>query len=650
MYGSSQKITHLFRCKTKNAKQLVIIQDKLKTGLKEYNLKNSCIIFIINILLFVLCGCFNKQHNTPYSLKNKDCISSENNTAPPYTNPDPFIKQNTQPKKSSVPQPFDQSKNNICYSTDGSIKQNNKPVKNFKTSEKIQAVLDEALDYCQVAQEFWQKGELENAVESLDKAYSLILSINASGNPELLQQKEDLRYMISKRILEIYASRNIVANGNYNEIPITINKYVQSEINKFTKNEKKFFIASYKRSGMYRKFIVSALKKAGLPEELSWLPLIESGFKVNALSKARALGLWQFIPSTGYKFGLKRNMFIDERLDPYKSTMAAIKYLKALHNIFGDWATVLAAYNCGENRVLRIIRNQNINYLDNFWDLYERLPRETSRYVPRFLATLEIVGNPSKYNLDSIAVCEPFEHETVTIAKQIHLKNIAKTLNVSQKILKAINPELRYSILPSDDYRLKVPPGKGSIVLAKLNDIPVSYPPRKSYIYHKIRRGETLSTIARKYHTSSKRIARANNLNKHNLILAGKTLKIPRRGTITQRPLKYNKQKSKHTSTHLVKSGDSLWIIAKYYGTTTKKIYKINNLSSTKLHIGQVLKIPKMKKLKISRENLAKYQVKNGDSPFTIAKAHNMSLERFLSINNLVPRSKIYPAQILYLE
>ena len=622
----------------------------MKTGLKEYNLKNSCIIFIISILLFSLCGCFNKLHNTPYSVKNKDCISSENNSVPPYTNPDPSIKQDTQHKKISTSQPCDKSKNNICYSTDSSIKQDNKPVKNFKASEKIQTVLDEALDYCQVAQEFWQKGELENAIESLDKAYSLILSKNPSGNPELLQQKEDLRYMISKRILEIYASRNIVVNGNHNEIPIIINKYVQSEINKFTKHEKKFFIASYKRSGMYRKFIVSALKNAGLPEELSWLPLIESGFKVNALSKARALGLWQFIPSTGYKFGLKRNLFIDERLDPYKSTMAAIEYLKELHNIFGDWATVLAAYNCGENRVLKIIRNQNINYLDNFWDLYERLPRETSRYVPRFLATLEIVGNPAKYNLDSIAACEPLEYETVTIAKQIHLKNIAKTLKVSQKKIKALNPELRYSILPGDDYRLNVPPGKGSTLLAKLNDIPVSYPPRRSYIYHKIRRGETLLTIAGKYNTSSKRIARANNLNKYNLIIAGKTLKIPRRGTRIQRPLKYNKQKNKHTSTHLVKSGDSLWIIAKYYGTTTKKLYAVNNLSSTKLHIGQVLKIPGTKKLRILRENLTKYQVKNGDSPFTIAKAHKMSLKRFLSINNLVPRSKIYPAQILYIE
>jgi membrane-bound lytic murein transglycosylase D len=260
--------------------------------------------------------------------------------------------------------------------------------------EKIQPVLDEALDFCQASQDFWQQGDLDNALEALDHAYSLILGIHEDNTPKLIQQKEDLRFMIAKRILEIYASRNIVVNGNHNAIPLIVNKHVQNEINRFAQGaEKKFFIASYKRSGKYRPQIVSALKAAGLPEELSWLPLIESGFKVNALSKARALGLWQFIPSTGYKFGLNRDKYIDERIDPVKSTLAAIAYLKELHQIFGDWSTVLAAYNCGEGQVLRVIRSQNINYLDNFWDLYERLPLETARYVPRFIATLYIINH-----------------------------------------------------------------------------------------------------------------------------------------------------------------------------------------------------------------------------------------------------------------
>jgi len=226
-----------------------------------------------------------------------------------------------------------------------------KKQKNITTQSKI----DHALELCQTAQTLWEKGELENALEELDKAYSTILELDTEDNPEFNQQKEDMRYMISKRILEIYASRNIVVNGKYNAIPITMNKYVKQQIAQLTGPDRQFLIQSIRRAGRYRPFIAAEMKKAGLPEELSWLPLIESGFKIRALSKSRALGLWQFIPSTGYKFGLNRNYYIDERLDPVKSTKAAIAYFKELHKIFGDWSTVLAAYNCGEGRVLRII-------------------------------------------------------------------------------------------------------------------------------------------------------------------------------------------------------------------------------------------------------------------------------------------------------
>jgi len=245
-----------------------------------------------------------------------------------------------------------------------------------KISDRMQPILDQALDLCQASQEFWQKGELENALGALDQAYSLILEVETHDVPKLIQQKEDLRFMISKRILEIHASRTTVVNGKHNAIPLTLNKYVQKEIDRFTSGrEIDFFVESYKRSGKYRPQILKELKKAGLPAELSWLPLIESGYKANALSRARALGLWQFISSTGYKFGLKRDKYIDERLDFEKSTIAATQYLNELHQIFGDWTTALAAYNCGEGKVLRVIRSQNINYLDNFWDLYELLPR-----------------------------------------------------------------------------------------------------------------------------------------------------------------------------------------------------------------------------------------------------------------------------------
>lgn len=517
-------------------------------------------------------------------------------------------------------------------------------------SRKDQPALDEALELCQVSQEFWQKGELENAVDALDQAYALILHVDTTDLPKLIQQKEDLRFMISKRILEIYASRNIVVNGNHNAIPLVLNNHVQAEIKLFTSGkERYFFIESYRRSGRYRYQIVAALTKAGLPEELSWLPLIESGFKVNALSRSRALGLWQFIPSTGYKFGLKRDKFIDERMDPVKSTQAAIDYLKELHGIFGDWSTVLAAYNCGEGKVLQVIRNQNINYLDNFWDLYERLPRETARYVPRFLATLHILNNPEKYGMNDLMLEPPLEYESVTISKQMHLKDIARSIGVSETQLKELNPELRYKITPQDNYSLKVPPNHGDVLLAGLDKIPVTSPPQRAFLYHRVKSGETLSVIARRYRTSVRGIMHANNLKRSNFIVAGRLLKIPQRGYVYPQPEPVETQNGQALS-HEVKQGDSLWIIAKQYGTTTKKIQELNHLTTTDLYKGQVLTIFPAQKDQPHKQDLNTYEVKAGDSPFLIARRHNMTLERFLSLNDLWHGSTIYPGQVVYIE
>ena len=509
--------------------------------------------------------------------------------------------------------------------------------------------LDEALDFCEVAQEHWQKGDLEAALEALDKAYALIITVDPESADKLVQQKEDLRFLISKRILEIYASRNIVVSGNHNAIPREINRNVQKEINLFTGPEKQFFIASYRRSGKYRPMILAKLKAAGMPPELSWLPLIESGFKVQALSRARALGLWQFIPSTGYKFGLKRNQYIDERIDFEKATDAAIAYLKELHGMFGDWSTVLAAYNCGEGRVLHVIRTQNINYLDDFWDLYGRLPFETARYVPRFLAALQIIEHMDKYGLSDVHPDPPLEFERVDVNRQVHLKDLAAALDSPLTILKDLNPELRYNVLPPEKYSLRVPVGKGAPLLAAIETVPRSAPPRPAYAYHRVRRGETLSTIARRYHTSVRKIMWANNLRRSGYIVIGQKLKIPRRGMVVakSRPASHTAKSTTWNGRHVVKRGDSLWIIAKRYNTTTKKIQEMNRLRSTMLSINQVLRVPVPGKTASAKagNGPGTYSVKRGESPYLIARKHNMSLNHFLRLNNMTARSTIYPGQ-----
>jgi membrane-bound lytic murein transglycosylase D len=399
-------------------------------------------------------------------------------------------------------------------------------------SEQItQNILDTALELTESAQELWSRGDTEKAIENLDNAYLLIAKVTAENGPRFTQQKEDLRFMISKRITEIYTSRLTKVNGTHREIPLVVNEHVEREIQSFQTVEREFFLESYKRSGMYREEMAKALRDAGLPEDISWLPLIESGFKPKAYSRSRALGLWQFIPSTGYKFGLKRNDWVDERLSPPKATEAAIAYLKELHQVFGDWATVLAAYNCGEGNVLRVIRDQKIDYLDNFWDLYGRLPRETARYYPRFLAVLLIIKDPAKYGFTLDEPDKPLACETVTIEKQVHLPKVAEKLDVTVEELTMLNPELRREATPPTAYTLNVPVGKSEVLLANLDSIPKYTPPKLAYVYHRVRRGETLSLIAMRYRTSVTRIVETNRLKGERMIRVGQKLKIPLRGT-----------------------------------------------------------------------------------------------------------------------
>ena len=243
-----------------------------------------------------------------------------------------------------------------------------------------------------------------------------------------------------------------------------MNAEVEKALNLFKGPERAFFLQAYRRSGRYRPGIVKALRRAGLPETFSWLPLIESGFSPTFMSHARALGLWQFIAATGYKCGLKRNRWVDERMNPDKSTRAAMFNLARLYHVFGDWMTVLAAHYCGEGRVLRTIDNHQIDYRNDFRALYAKLPKTTAFNIPRFLAVLQIVKDPATHGFALPAPEPEIRCDIVTVHKQLHLKTLAQFFDVDSAELKALNPDLLQEVTPDGPYDLRVREGKGNIL------------------------------------------------------------------------------------------------------------------------------------------------------------------------------------------
>lgn len=515
--------------------------------------------------------------------------------------------------------------------------------------DRNQALLDAALEKCEQADHFFEQGKSDEAIETLDKAYIMVLEVSRDADEAILQQREDLRFSITKQITKIYTSRFNAANGYNKAIPLVMNAEVKQAIQAFQGPLREFFMQAYGRSGKYRPMIVKELRAEGMPEEISWLPLIESGYKLRALSTARALGMWQFIASTGYKFGLERNAWIDERMDPQKSTRAAIAYLKELHDMFGDWSTAIAAYNCGEGAVLRVIRSQNVNYLDNFWDLYRRLPRETASYFPRFLAVLHIVSSPKKYGFTLPAPDRALAFEEIAIERQVHLKTIADSIGVSVEVLRELNPDLRRNVTPTASYQLKVPRGKARVMTARLPDIPVWVAPKPAYVVHKVRSGDCLSSLAAKYRTSVKAIMVMNGLKRTTLLRIGMRLKIPTgrtAATASVREPVHSKVIRDNLTEYVVQEGDTIWDIAQRHKTTVKAIQSLNQLETTKLMAGQVLQVTEAPAT-IKNRKTATYTVQKGDFPGKIAKRHNMKLDEFLKLNRLTRSAMLMPGQRL---
>jgi membrane-bound lytic murein transglycosylase D len=313
-------------------------------------------------------------------------------------------------------------------------------------------------------------------------------------------------------------------------IPITINSKVVSFIKAFRGIRKKSIQDALNRSVEYIDEFKRIFKEQGLPEDLAYLPLIESGYRVEALSRARARGVWQFMAYTARAFGLRVDWVVDERRDPYKSAAAAAKYLKKLYEKFGDWYLALAAYNGGTGRLNRAIKRLKTK---DFFKIAGRrwyIRRETRNYVPAFLAALVIAKDPENYGftIEKDKAEKIFANtKTIQIPSPVDVKQVAALANISYNELQKINPELIREFTPfnKDLYSIRVPNTVDESTLAQLKRLP---PAKKYFIgWYKVRRGDSLYSIARKFNTSVKKIKKANKL-RSNLIHPGKRLIIPR--------------------------------------------------------------------------------------------------------------------------
>jgi len=469
------------------------------------------------------------------------------------------------------------------------------PVLTSEESEKQAArLLEDGFVAYQEAQSAFERGDMDGALARLDEAYGIILKMTLPADSPLLQDKNDLRILIAQRIQQVSATQMTTVPSVNNSIPLVENQWVTKEIASFQTVERRVFEEGYKRSGLYKDMIVDELRKAGLPEQLVWVPLIESWFKVRALSRARALGMWQFISSTGYRYGLKRDKYVDERMDPVKSTLAAITHLNDLHGIFGEWTTALAAYNCGEANVQRTIRAQRIDYLDNFWDLFGNLPWETARYVPRFIAAVMIIENPEKYGFDLPTPDPPIRFETISVNSPVKLAGLAQTLGIDPLVLTILNSELRFDSTPNYEYELRVPEGYCQQALAACSSLPKYIPPDAAFSgWHTVRRGETLGQIARRYRTSVSAFVRINGLRSSRLIYPGQKLKIPGTAGAPSTPPASPPPAAKpgETIIYVVRPGDTLFQLARTYNTTVERIKTANSLVTDDLAVGQRLSI-----------------------------------------------------------
>jgi membrane-bound lytic murein transglycosylase D len=401
------------------------------------------------------------------------------------------------------------------------------------------------------------------------------------------------------------------------------------------------------RAGTYLPMIRSQFAGAGLPEDLSYLPLIESAFSVKAYSRARAHGMWQFISSTGRHYGLDVGSLVDERRDPERSTEAAVAYLSDLYDQFNDWYLALAAYNSGSGNVRRAIRRSGSQ---DFWILRRYLPRETRNYVPAFIASVIVAKQPEKYGFTP-PVEAAWDFETIEVPDALDLQLLARESGIPLDELRELNPAIRRDLTPArSTTNLRLPPGTTAAAEAVLSSTPRDqWAPR---MIHTVRSGDSLYAIARKYGSSVSAIRQANAL-RGSLIRPGQHLIVPRFGTET-RTTDRQPQRTADGGVYIVQRNDTLWDIARGFSLSVDSLCAANGLSRYDvIRPGQRLNIPDGASTSYSptrqqplKDSGMTHTVRAGDTLYDIARDYKVSINALKQVNGL-RTSRIYPGKEL---
>ncbi|MGB5256651.1 MAG: LysM peptidoglycan-binding domain-containing protein [Woeseiaceae bacterium] len=421
----------------------------------------------------------------------------------------------------------------------------------------------------------------------------------------------------------------------------------------------------FTRAQRYMPYITAELERRGMPLELALLPIVESAYDPFAYSHGRAAGLWQMIPGTAKRFGIKQNWWYDGRRDVVDSTRAALDYLQHLEGLNdGNWLNAIASYNSGEGNVLRAARkNRKAGKPTDFW--YLKLPKETSMYVPKLLALVEIVANPEKYNLTLPVVPDEQQFMVADIGSQLDLALAAELAGVDVDTVYQYNPGYnRWSTDPSGPHKLVMPVDVSEQFVAALAEVPAA--DRVRWKRHKVRNGEAISQIAEQYNTTVSTIRAANNL-RGNTIRAGHHLMIP----VATKPLSaysksadarlaktQNRPRAGNKVEHIVRSGESFWTISRHYKVTHRQLAAWNGMApGDTLSVGKKLVVwtdavvdsPRMSPTAALGNTTRKlnYTVRNGDSLYLIASRFRVTIAQLARWNRIDTNKILRPGQKL---